>query len=168
MKDFPMNRYPLFLYGMLAASVAFGAAAYDTHDGQSLASAADRVAISQVVDNYAKYMTDGNEQGFESLFLDKDVAFSAVSAHGTVTSSSALRNYEKFRKAVFASGYKYRQVVSNVKIDEMGPLAQVSLTFTATRMDGKGQSATGWKILQLVKSNGSWKIASELYTFDIS
>ncbi|MBE1160706.1 nuclear transport factor 2 family protein [Dyella acidiphila] len=157
-----MKLRTLLLCGLLATGMTGVAAAHTPADAQ----ASDRAAIAQVVDNYARYMTAGSEQGFESLLLDQDIPFAAVSAHAAIAGSAALKDYASFRKAVFASGDKYRQVFSNVKIDDVGPLAQVSLTFTVERLDGKGKAYTGWKILQLVKSKGAWKIASELYTFD--
>jgi ketosteroid isomerase-like protein len=129
--------------------------------------ASEQQAISALVDSYPRYITQGDEKGFESLLLDQDIPFSSVSADKAIAGSVAIRHYQQFRDAVFRGDYKYRQTIANVHIEKMGPLAQVSLNFTVERLDGKNQSYTGWKILQLVKSNGAWKIASELYTFDL-
>jgi hypothetical protein len=79
---------------------------------------------------------------------------------------SNLHRYEDFRKAVFESGQRYKQRFYNVRIEQRGPLAQVSLTFVTERLSAKPDTATGWKLLQWVKVGGEWKIASDLYTFE--
>lgn len=148
----------------LAALLLAGSAAADKPE----APAPDHAAIAQVVDSYRQFVGAGDRKGFETLLLDKAIVFSSVSAHQPVADSNVLKNYASFDQGVFSGAYPYRQHFSNVKIEQVGPLAQVSLTFTVERLDGKGRVDTGWKILQLVKSDGAWKIASELYTFDMN
>jgi hypothetical protein len=62
---------------------------------------------------------------------------------------------------VFHSGRHFQQSFSKVHIEQDGALAQVSLDFVTREGDGGG---IGWKTLQLVKTAGGWKIASELFT----
>jgi len=73
------------------------------------------------------------------------------------------RRYAGFRKTVFASGVRYTQQFYNIHIERDGGLAQVSLDFV-TKNAKSGRGGYGWKILQLIKVQGQWKIASELYT----
>jgi hypothetical protein len=168
LKGFPIKHRSLLLAGMLATGLATAAMADTPSSAAASAASTDEAAISQLISNYPRFVMNRNQKGFESLLLDKDIPFSSVSAHNPITGSAGLRHYEQFRQAIFGGTYKYRQTFSNVKIDRTGPLAQVSLTFTVERLDGKGETYTGWKVLQLVKTNGAWKIASELYTFDQS
>lgn len=99
------------------------------------------------------------------MLLDDRIPFSDVATTPVTNAPVDLRQYEAFRKAVFASGQHFRQRFSNIHIEQNGPLAQVSLDFVTERVSGKPESAAGWKVLQLVKTGDRWKIASELYTF---
>ena len=140
---------------------------YAGHAAAIEPNAADQAAIAKVVNSYPEFVMQRDRKGFEGLILDKDVPFSSISANKTVADSSSLRNYADFERAIFDGDASFRQQFSDIKIDRVGPIAQVSLNFTVQRLDGKSPSYKGWKILQLVKSNGDWKIASELYTFDL-
>lgn len=131
--------------------------------GHHTSSAEERAAIAAVLDRYTRCVTAGDEAGFRALLLDDDIPFSAVSEvrPGEATSTATLRRYTDFRDAVFRSGRRFQQTFSNVRIEQDGPLAQASLDFETRR--GEGGSG-GWKVLQLVKTAGGWKIASEFFT----
>ena len=60
------------------------------------------------------------------------------------------------------SGKRYKQRFSNVKIEQVGLLAQVSLDYE-TALQEEDFSGKGWKVLHLLKVGGHWKIASEFY-----
>jgi hypothetical protein len=126
----------------------------------------DRQAIEALLASYTHCVTEHDEAGFRALLLDGEIPFASVQTAVTSNGSAGLRQYEDFRKAVFASGQRYRQRFYNVRIEQRGPLAQVSLVFVTERISAPPQSSTGWKVLQLVKVAGRWKIASELYTFE--
>lgn len=125
-----------------------------------------RKQIQQVLDNYVKSVTAGDRTLFESQLLDENIPFFGLGEKLSPSFkpvSESLQGYAGFRKAVFESGKKYSQRFSNISIEQDGDLAQVSLDFETTLVES-GESAQGWKILQLLKVRGHWKIASELYT----
>ena len=140
------------------ASPAPTTTAHRSNDG-------DRRAIEALLANYTRCVTQGDEAGFRDMLLDDRIPFSDVATTPATNAPVDLRQYEAFRKAVFASGQHFRQRFSNIHIEQNGPLAQVSLDFVTERVSGKPESAAGWKVLQLVKIGDRWKIASELYTF---
>ena len=74
-----------------------------------------------------------------------------------------MQDYAGFRKAIFDSGRKYQQRFSNIRIEQLGNLAQVSLDYQ-TALQGEAYEGRGWKVLHLLKLDGQWKIASEFYT----
>jgi hypothetical protein len=127
---------------------------------------ADHQAIEALLSNYTRCLNQNDEAGFQSMLLDENIPFAAVKTSTTPGILPDLHRYQDFRKAVFLSGQRFKQRFYNIHIEQQGPLAQVSLTFVTDQISGKPQSATGWKVLQLVKVGGRWKIASELYTFE--
>jgi hypothetical protein len=102
------------------------------------------------------------DQGrFETLLLSKSIPFSAASvAIRAGDAANGTRNYEDFRKAAF-EGAPFTQRFEDIRIEQDGPLAAVSLVFVNTTTTS---STWGWKTMQLLKVNGSWKIASEFFT----
>lgn len=130
------------------------------------ANTADRRAIEALLASYARCLSEDDEAGFRALLLDSRIPFADVQPSPASIDAYDLRRYRTFRHAVFAGGRRYRQRFYHVRIEQHGPLAQVSLVFVAEEISGKKKEvATGWKILQLAKVGGRWKIASELYTF---
>jgi hypothetical protein len=111
-------------------------------------------------------VTHGDQKSFEALLLNDEIPFSSTDelvaphAKGEVVDT---HRYSGFRQAVFESGVQYSQQFFNVRIEQDGELAQVSLDFVTTRVK-TGKSSFGWKTLQLLKLQGQWKIVSELYT----
>lgn len=130
---------------------------------------ADRQAIEALLGNYTRCLTERDEAGFRALLLNEEIPFTSVQESTAPEKSADLRHYENFRQAVFGGSQRYRQTFYNVRIDQHGPLAQVSLNFLTEPVtrDGKSsKSLPGWKVLQLLKIGDRWKIASELYTFE--
>jgi len=121
----------------------------------------DRKAIEALLKTYTTAVSTKNEKLFESILLNKDIAFSyapkAIAANGA---RGGTQHYENFRKGVF-EGPPFTQRFQDVHISQDGPLANVSLVFVNTTAQG---SSWGWKTLQLLKVAGQWKIASEFYT----
>ena len=125
-----------------------------------------RKQIQEVLDNYAKGITTGDRALFESQLLDEKIPFFGLGEKLSASFkpiSQGLQGYAGFRKAVFESGKKYSQKISNISIEQDGDLAQASLDFETTLVES-GESLRGWKTLQLLKVQGRWKIVSELYT----
>jgi hypothetical protein len=120
--------------------------------------------INQLLTNYTRSVSDGNRALFESQLLDLNIPFSGVplKASGAATLKT-VQDYAGFRKAIFESGKKFKQRFSNVRIEQVGNLAQVSLDYE-TAYDGEAYDGKGWKVIQLIKSDGAWKIASEFFT----
>jgi hypothetical protein len=111
-------------------------------------------------------VTQGDRAAFEALLLNEEIPFSATDE--VVTPHAGGQNadthhYQRFRKSVFDSGRRYTQHFYNVHIQQDGDLAQVSLDFI-TQETQSGRGGFGWKVLQLLKVQGRWKIASEFYT----
>ena len=154
---------------LLAATTPIGAMAraappaylsrHETHPG-------DIQAIRNLLKAYTTAMANGDQAAFESLLLNDQVPFSSTDELVDPKADAGhvdTRHYSGFRQAVFASGVRYTQQQYNVHIEQDGDLAQVSLDFV-TRTAKSGQGGYGWKVLQLIKTQGRWKIASELYT----
>jgi hypothetical protein len=125
---------------------------------------AEAAKIHQVLANYTRSVSDGDRALFESQLLDLNIPFFGVprKAGGAMT-FKAVQDYAGFRKAIFDSGKKFKQRFSNVKIEQVGNLAQVSLDYE-TAYDGDAYNGKGWKVMQLMKSGGEWKIVSEFFT----
>jgi len=126
----------------------------------------DIQAIQKLLTTYTTSVTNGDEAAFEALLLNDQVPFSST---GELVGPQAdtehvdTRRYSGFRQAIFASGVQYTQQFYNVHIEQDGVLAQVSLDFV-TKDAKSGRGGYGWKVLQLLKAQGQWKIASEFYT----
>jgi hypothetical protein len=120
----------------------------------------DLKAINALLANYTRAVSNRDQALFESLLLDRSIPFSGVPATGKAGSDRETRNYESFRKGVF-EGEPFTQKFRDVHIEQDGALANVTLVFENTQPAGK---SWGWKILQLLKVDGDWKIASEFYT----
>jgi hypothetical protein len=150
------------------AKITMTASRWQTRDDAASipqASTADHQAIETLLASYARCVTEHDEAGFRALLLDETITFANVEESAASNNPPNLRQYEGFRQSVFASGQRLRQRFYNARIEQHGVLAQVSLDFVTEQVSGKRGSATGWKVLQLVKVGGRWKIASELYTF---
>jgi hypothetical protein len=144
-------------------AVPVGATTSPADLGRHVATAEDHAAIADVLDRYTRSVTAGDEAGFRALLLDDDIPFAAVSPArgGKDVTTATLRRYPDFRDAVFRSGQHFLQTFHHVSIEQDGPLAQASLDFVTRSGNG---GSTGWKVLQLVKTAGGWKIASEFFT----
>lgn len=121
----------------------------------------DRRAIQALLDAYTQAVSTKDQAAFEALLLTKTIPFSYVPA-GAPVAQAGMAHYEDFRHAVF-EGAPFTQRFTNVRIDQDGSLANVTLVFINT--DAKGES-WGWKTLQLLKTPAGWKIASEFFTVD--
>jgi hypothetical protein len=153
----------LLLLTLSATAMQADATAPPADLGQHVSTAEDMTAIRAVLDRYPQCVTAGDEAGFRALLLDDDIPFAAVSTErpGKDGTTATLRRYPDFRDAVFRSGQHFQQSFDHVRIEQDGPLAQASLDFVTRQSDG---GSTGWKVLQLVKTPGGWKIASEFFT----
>jgi hypothetical protein len=126
----------------------------------------DRRAIEEVLATYTRSVTNGDERSFEALLLDENVTFTSTDVLARTNVGATLpnlRHYRDFRHAVFESGQHLQQQFFNVKSQQDGPLAQVSCDFVTVQRDTQ-HGGYGWKVLQMLKVQGQWKIASELYT----
>jgi len=134
-------------------------AQHETHDD-------DDQAIRTLLRTYTTSVTNADQASFEALLLDDQVPFSSTNelvGPKAETHPVDTRRYSGFRQAIFASGVRYTQQFYNVHIEQDGVLAQVSLDFV-TKEVKSGRGGYGWKVLQLLKVRGQWKIASEFYT----
>ena len=151
---------------LLLATASLAAQEAPAFLSQHHSSPEDKQAIELVLASYTSSLSSGDEKTFAALLLNQQIPFMATSSlDGGSTGDKALdtRQYEDFRQAVFASGKKYEQHFYNVRIAQDGKLAQASLDFV-TREANSQNGSYGWKVIQLLKVNGAWKIASEFYT----
>lgn len=115
---------------------------------------------------YTSSLNSGDEKSFAGLLLNEQIPFMAsYSLDSSATGEQPLdtHRYADFRRAVFASGKHFEQRFYNVRVEQDGELAQASLDFVTKEANSQAGSY-GWKTIQLLKVNGAWKIASELYT----
>jgi hypothetical protein len=126
----------------------------------------DLHAIEKLLETYTTSVTNRDQSAFEALLLNEEIPFSSTDElvkPAAGAQSIDTRRYARFRKAVFESAVRYTQHFYNVHIEQDGDLAQVSLDFITKQTDS-GRGGFGWKLLQLLKIDGHWKIASEIYT----
>jgi hypothetical protein len=165
-KKILLSGLALLVMRMITPSDAMAGEAPPTYLSQHETHAEDIQAIQTLLTTYTTAVTNCDEAAFERLLLNDQVPFSSMDelvgpkadAHNVDT-----RHYTGFRQTVFASGVRNKQQFYNTQIEQDGALAQVSLDFV-TKNAKSGRGVYGWKILQLVKVQGQWKIASELYT----
>lgn len=131
-----------------------------------MSAAQHQAEIEQLLHNYTHSVSTGNRALFESQLLDRNIPFFGVRGKlddAFDPDSKGVQNYAAFQVSVFDSGVKFAQKFSNVKIESAGDLAQVSLDFETVRVES-GEGGRGWKVLQLLRIQGRWKIVSELFT----
>jgi hypothetical protein len=156
----------LAVLGMAAPLGASPREAAPAYLSQHQTNGDDIRAIEKLLETYTTSVTNADQAAFEALLLNEEVPFSSTDELVTPRAgdqSIDTRRYQRFRKAVFDSGVRYTQRFYNVRIQQDGDLAQVSLDFI-TKETQSGRGGFGWKSLQLLKSQGHWKIASEIYT----
>jgi hypothetical protein len=125
---------------------------------------AEAAKINQLLANYTRSVSDGDRALFESQLLDLKIPFFGVPRKpGGAMTLKTVQDYAGFKKAIFDSGKKFKQRFSNVRIERVGNLAQVSLDYE-TAYEGEAYDGKGWKVIQLIQSDGGWKIASEFFT----
>jgi len=127
--------------------------------------AQDGIEINALLANYTESVSTGDRARFESQLLDLHIPFAGIWAKDGAKNLDlkGIEDYAGFRKAIFDSGQQFKQRFSNVKIEQLGNLAQVSLDYETT-LQGTDYAGKGWKVLQLVKVKNHWKIVSELFT----
>jgi hypothetical protein len=162
-------RLLFFALAVLGTATSLGASPQEeapAYLGQHQTNADDIRAIEKLLEMYTTSVTNGDQAAFEALLLNEEVPFSSTDELVTPRADDHridTRRYERFRKAVFEKGIRYTQRFYNVHIQQDGDLAQVSLDFI-TKETQSGRGGFGWKSLQLLKIQGRWKIASEIYT----
>lgn len=125
---------------------------------------ADAQGINALLTTYTQSVSQGDRARFESQLLDTHIPFYGVD-RGNLTSVglATIQDYAGFRQAIFDGGQKFKQRFSNVSVEQVGNLAQVSLDYETAKQD-EAYAGKGWKVLQLIKVDGQWKIASEFFT----
>ena len=154
----------LLLASMAASAIAVppAPAAFAGH----AAKPDDDAAIRHLLDAYRAAVKDGDEAAFAALLLNEHVPFLAVQS-GPLAKAKPDgvddQRYADFRTAVFGTAQRYEQRFDNVRIQQDGALAQVSLDFVTVDA-GTDRGGYGWKTLELLKVGGQWRIASEFFT----
>lgn len=163
-----MKKNPLLCHVILVLAVCLNPmqTAVAAPTTMNMASAEDNIKINTLLSNYTRSVTEGDRKFFESQLLDLNIPFAGVASRNTFPKPLELKSvqdYASFRKGIFESGNKLQQRFSNIKIEQVGNLASVSLDFE-TGLQGTPYEGKGWKVLHLLKLNGEWKIVSEFYT----
>ncbi|MFZ6654027.1 hypothetical protein [Undibacterium sp. TJN19] len=134
----------------------------ETHNAPN---ADDEKQINTLLTNYTTSVTNGDSALFESQLLDLHIPFSGVSQKkggAAKMTLQSIQNYQGFKAAIFGDSQQYKQRFSAIDIQQVGNLAQVSLDYE-TAGQGEDYQGKGWKIIQLIKVDGNWKIASEFF-----
>ncbi len=167
----PLNTRSDLVLVLLAAPTVAGTPAVRAADlpagfGSNEPGPADRKAIETLLQTYQTAVSTRNEAAFTSLLLNDQVPFAGTSELVGPHASRPLdtRHFADFRQGVFGNGRPFTQTFHNIHILQDGPLGQVSLDFVNKDKAGHGGWGWGWKIIQLLKVDGQWKIASEFYT----
>lgn len=138
-----------------------------TASATASAESADVRAIRDVLATYTRSVSQADRPAFDALLLAPDIPFHGLSdgrfAPADQAGLAAVQQYAGFRKSVFESGRQLVQRFYDVKIEQEGDLAQVSLRFETLAV-GTASGGQGWKTLILLRVAGRWKIASEFYT----
>ncbi|MBB6130613.1 Cif family virulence factor [Mucilaginibacter lappiensis] len=138
---------------------------------------ADRNEITEVINNYGKYVIEKDSTAFYSLFNDGPVTWCAA-----LKERSQAREFEKngiksARRSYFAGSYKafmrslfrYKSTedkFDNIRITEDGTVASVSMDYSFWA-DNK-MTNWGGKYLTLIKRDGKWKITSVIYSLELT
>ena len=166
MKTLTHNHFAAtLLLALLATAAGAGDAAQAMVGNYNAPAREDEAAIRTVLSNYTDSVSRGDRALFESQLLDLAIPFSGIGGKNATGQAglAAVQNYAGFRAAIFDGGVQYTQRFSNIKIEQLGKLAQVSLDYETT-VRGQPYQGKGWKVLQLVNIDHQWKIASELWT----
>jgi hypothetical protein len=144
--------------GLLAAALLAGPASAANPPNQE-----EAAKINQLLTNYTRSVADDDRALFESQLLDLNLSFSGVQRKAGPQTLKAVQDYAGFRREIFESGKKFKQRFSNVTIEQVGNLAQVSLDYE-TAYESEAYNGKGWKVMHLIKTDTGWKIASEFFT----
>jgi len=126
--------------------------------------AADARGIKALLTAYTQSVSQGDRARFESQLLDTHIPFYGVGGGRLKDVGLAtIQDYAGFRQAIFDGGVQFKQRFSNVSIEQVGNLAQVTLDYETAKQD-EAYEGKGWKVMQLIKVGGQWKIASEFFT----
>jgi hypothetical protein len=157
-------RQALLCAVVLVALHSSRTSAFMTPDSWNSPSADERRRIDALLDTYTSSVSDGDPQRFESQLLDLKIPFAGVwSELAAPAHLNTVQDYAGFRKSIFESGKQFKQRFSNIKIEQVGPVAQVSLDYETALKDA-AYDGKGWKVMHLLKVDGRWKIASEFFT----
>lgn len=118
----------------------------------------DRAGIDNLLATYTIAVSTKNQALFETLLLSKTIPFSYIAP--APTDQGGIANYDAFRRGVF-EGAPFTQRFQDIHIQQDGNIANVTLVFVNTTAKG---DSWGWKTMQLLKTTGGWKIASEFFT----
>ncbi|WP_157597720.1 MULTISPECIES: nuclear transport factor 2 family protein [unclassified Rhizobacter] len=159
-----LSRKALLCAVVLVALHSSRTSAFMTPDAWNFPSADERQRIDAVLETYTSSVSAGDSQRFESQLLDLKIPFSGVWSELPASANLVtIQDYAGFRKSIFESGKQFKQRFSNIRIEQVGSVAQVSLDYETALKDA-AFDGKGWKVLHLLKVDGRWKIASEFFT----
>ncbi|SDT68281.1 Putative lumazine-binding [Mucilaginibacter mallensis] len=138
---------------------------------------ADRNEITDVINEYSKYVIEKDSIAFYSLFNDGPVTWCAA-----LKERSQAREFEKngikaAKRNYFSGSYqafmrslsRYKSTedkFDNIRIVEDGTVASVSMDYSFWA-DNK-MANWGGKYLTLIKRDGKWKITSVIYSLELT
>ncbi len=162
----PKPLIPFLLLAAIAAPAIAVPPPPTAFAGHHEASPDDTAAIGRLLDAYRAALKSGDQPAFAALLLNEHVPFLAVQSDALAKAKPDGvddQRYADFRTAVFGTAQRYEQRFDNVRIQQDGALAQVSLDFVTVDA-GTDRGGYGWKTLELLKVGGQWRIASEFFT----
>lgn len=162
------NKLAILIFLAALSPATRSALAFEVPPGATkhTVSAEDQRAIKTLLATYTHAVSTGDETAFSGMLLNDQIPFfstDGLARQSASTQSLDTRQYQDFRDAVFRKQRHFTQRFYNVRIEQDAELASVSLDFVTIDTDSK-HGSYGWKTLQLVKVNHTWKIASEFYS----
>ena len=148
-----------------------------TQQAFSQQKADNRKEITEIINNYSKYVIERDSTAFYDLFNDSPVTWCAALKDRSQAkelekngSKSARRNYfSGSYHAFMRSLFRYKSTedkFDNIRIIEDGTVASVSMDYSFWA-DNK-MTNWGGKYLTLIKREGKWKIASVIYSLELT
>lgn len=126
--------------------------------------------INKIIEIYSKSVIDRDSVLFYSLFNEGNVTWCAALKDRSIASDHAKRSYFSGSYQQFFRGlFRYNHTedkFDNIRIIEDGTVATVAMDYSFWA-DNK-MTNWGGKYLTLIKRQGSWKIASVIYSLELT
>lgn len=139
-----------------------------------------KAQIEKVIENFRTAIINKDKDGFLKLFLKEDITWTGVTTDASIERlyanrpNPALKRPRKTRNMsprqfidlIAADKAKTDEVISNVRIDSDGDVAQVWFDFSS--LSGDYKENWGKESWQMVRTEDGWKIAAVVWSQEIN